>query len=124
MGMADAAVSQGFCGSLANLILLNATAGAPSGALTDVGINDHVMKELGATLIPSLVEPPDQEEAPHLEILRIPGIHPVAVLFERRPRCVERFRRPAQVACLANDESRRVYGCAWPKKSSIVISHL
>ena len=26
------------------------------------------------------------------------GVHSVAVLFERRPRCVERFRRPAQVA--------------------------
>jgi uncharacterized membrane protein len=50
--MADDAVFQGFCGSLANLILLNATAGAASGALTDVGINDHFMKELAATLIP------------------------------------------------------------------------
>jgi hypothetical protein len=26
------------------------------------------------------------------------GVHPVAVLFESRPRCVERLRRPAQVA--------------------------
>ena len=26
------------------------------------------------------------------------GVHPVAVLFERRPRCVEGLRRPAQVA--------------------------
>jgi hypothetical protein len=26
------------------------------------------------------------------------GVHPVAVLFERRPRCVKRLRRPAQVA--------------------------
>jgi len=51
--MADAAVFQGFCGSLANLILLNATAGAASGALTDVGINDHFMKELATTLIPN-----------------------------------------------------------------------
>jgi len=49
----DTAVCQGFCGSLANLILLNAAAGAASGALTDVGINDHFMKELTATLIPS-----------------------------------------------------------------------
>ena len=49
----DTAVGQGFCGSLANLILLNAAAGAASGALTDVGINDHFMKELTATLIPS-----------------------------------------------------------------------
>ena len=49
----DTAMCQGFCGSLANLILLNAAAGAASGALTDVGINDHFMKELTATLIPS-----------------------------------------------------------------------
>jgi len=51
--MADAAVFQGFCGSLANLILVNATTGAASGALTDLGINDHFMKELAAALIPS-----------------------------------------------------------------------
>ena len=51
--IADTAVFQGFCGSLANLILLNAAAGAASGALTDVGINDHFMKEFVATLIPS-----------------------------------------------------------------------
>jgi uncharacterized membrane protein len=51
--ISDTAVSQGFCGSLASLILLNATAGAASGALTDAGINDHFMKELTATLIPS-----------------------------------------------------------------------
>jgi uncharacterized membrane protein len=51
--MADTAVFHGFCGSLVNLILFNATAGAPSGALTDVGINDQFMRELTATLIPS-----------------------------------------------------------------------
>ena len=51
LGAADAAF-QGFCGSLANLILTNAATGAASGALTDVGINDHFMKELTATLIP------------------------------------------------------------------------
>jgi uncharacterized membrane protein len=51
--ISDPAVFQGFCGSLANLIVVNATAGASSGALTDVGINDHFMKELTATLIPS-----------------------------------------------------------------------
>ena len=50
--MADAAVFQGFCGSLTSLILQNAAAGAASGALTDVGINDHFMKELAGTLIP------------------------------------------------------------------------
>jgi len=48
---ADGAVSGGFCGSLTGLIFLNAAAGAASGALTDVGINDHFMKELSATLI-------------------------------------------------------------------------
>jgi uncharacterized membrane protein len=48
----EGAVYGGFCGSLANLILTNAAAGAASGALTDVGINDHFMKELAATLIP------------------------------------------------------------------------
>jgi uncharacterized membrane protein len=48
----DDTVFRGFCGSLACLILQNAAAGAASGALTDVGINDHFMKELAATLIP------------------------------------------------------------------------
>jgi uncharacterized membrane protein len=49
---AEDAVFKGFCGSLTSLIFLNAVAGAGSGALTDVGINDHFMKELAATLIP------------------------------------------------------------------------
>jgi uncharacterized membrane protein len=49
---ADGAVSGGFCGSLTGLICLNAATGAASGALTDVGINDHFMKDLAATLIP------------------------------------------------------------------------
>jgi uncharacterized membrane protein len=49
---ADEAAYGGFCGSLTNVILINAAAGAASGALTDVGINDHFMKELTATLIP------------------------------------------------------------------------
>ena len=44
---------QGFCGSLASLILVNATTAPGSGALNDVGINDHFMKELVATLMPS-----------------------------------------------------------------------
>jgi uncharacterized membrane protein len=51
--ISDTGVFQGFCGSLANLILLNAAGGAASGALADVGITDHFMKELTATLIPS-----------------------------------------------------------------------
>src|SRR5260370_37568362 len=48
---ADGAVSGGFCGSLIGLISLNAAAGAASGALTAVGINDHFMKEVSAALI-------------------------------------------------------------------------
>src|SRR5271166_2957020 len=51
-GTADGAVSGGFLGSLTGLIFLNAAAGAASGALTDVGINEHFMKELSATLSP------------------------------------------------------------------------
>ena len=46
-------VYRGFCGSLASLIFLNAATAAASRALTDVGINDHFMKELAATLIPN-----------------------------------------------------------------------
>ena len=46
-------VFAGFCGSIASLILMNATAGVGSGALSDVGIDDQFMKELTATLIPS-----------------------------------------------------------------------
>jgi uncharacterized membrane protein len=57
---AAGAVSGGFWGSLIGLIFLNplvgmavgAAAGAASGALTDVGINDHFMKELAATMTP------------------------------------------------------------------------
>ena len=45
-----------------------------------------------------LAEVPDQQEAPDLEIPRMRGVHPVAMRFERRPRRVERLRRPAQVA--------------------------
>ena len=54
------AVSGGFWGSLIGLMFLNpllglavgASAGAVSGALTDVGIDDNFMKELGATMTP------------------------------------------------------------------------
>src|ERR1700758_3232852 len=49
---ADGAVSCGFLGSLTGLIFLNAATGAASGALTDVGINDHFMKELSGKLSP------------------------------------------------------------------------
>jgi uncharacterized membrane protein len=51
--IADTVVLQGFRGSLTSLMLQNATGGAASGALTDVGINDHFMKEFVAALIPS-----------------------------------------------------------------------
>jgi len=55
---AAGALSGGFWGSLIGLIFLNpllgfavgATAGAASGALTDVGINDDFMRELAATM--------------------------------------------------------------------------
>jgi len=55
---AAGAVSGGFWGSLIGLIFLNpllglavgATAGAASGALTDLGINDDFMKELASTM--------------------------------------------------------------------------
>ena len=54
------AVSGGFWGSLIGLIFLNpllglavgASAGAISGALTDVGINDNFMKELAGGMTP------------------------------------------------------------------------
>jgi uncharacterized membrane protein len=57
---ATGAASGGFWGTLIGLIFLNpllgfavgATAGAVSGALTDVGINDHFMKELAAAMTP------------------------------------------------------------------------
>ena len=50
---AEGAAFPGFCGSLANLIFTNATAGAAPGALADVGITDRFMKELATVLIPS-----------------------------------------------------------------------
>ena len=50
---AEGTALQGFCGSLANVIFLNATIGAASGALADVGITDRFMKELATVLIPS-----------------------------------------------------------------------
>jgi uncharacterized membrane protein len=57
---AAGAVSGGFWGALVGLIFLNpllgmavgASAGAVSGALTDVGIDDKFMKELAGTLKP------------------------------------------------------------------------
>jgi uncharacterized membrane protein len=54
------AINGGFWGSLIGLMFLNpllglalgASAGAVSGALTDVGIDDNFMKKLGATMTP------------------------------------------------------------------------
>ena len=51
--LAEGAAFQHFCGPLANLIFQNATAGAASGALANVGITDRFMKELATVLIPS-----------------------------------------------------------------------
>jgi uncharacterized membrane protein len=51
--LAEGKAFPSFCGSLANLIFLNATAGGASGALADVGITDRFMKELATVLIPS-----------------------------------------------------------------------
>jgi len=48
----DHALYPGLFTSLANLILMNSAAGAASGALREVGITDHFMKELAATLTP------------------------------------------------------------------------
>lgn len=48
--MADDAVFQGFCGSLTNLIFMNARTSVASGALADVGIDDHFMKTFTSML--------------------------------------------------------------------------
>ena len=58
---AAGAVSGGFWGALIGLIFLNpllglavgASAGAVSGALADIGIDDNFIKELGATMTPN-----------------------------------------------------------------------
>src|SRR5262249_49157720 len=60
----------------------------------------------------ALVETPDQQKAPNLEMLRMRGVRPVAVPFERRLRRIERLGGPAQVArgegnlSLGNDAPR------------------
>ena len=41
---------------------------------------------------------PDQEQAADLQIARMRGIDAVAMRFERRPRGIERLRRPGEVA--------------------------
>jgi uncharacterized membrane protein len=48
----EGAVYGSLCASLANLVLMNATAGHVSGALAEVGLDDHFMKGLTATLTP------------------------------------------------------------------------
>ena len=45
-----------------------------------------------------LLDAANQEKPPNLEVPRMRSIQPVAMRFERRPRGVERRRRPAQVA--------------------------
>ena len=62
-----------------------------------------------------LVEAPDQEQAPDLEIARMRGIDAVALRFQRHARCIEHLRRPGEVArdqCdlgLGNDTPRAGY---------------
>ena len=51
-----------------------------------------------AELAFSLFDAADQQQAPDFEIARMRGIDAVAVCFEGRARCLERLRRPAQVA--------------------------
>ena len=74
--IADDVVFQGFCGSLASLIFLNARTGAASGALADVGINDHFMKTftsmltLGNSALFVLTRTPTPSEDRLLEGLR------------------------------------------------------
>jgi predicted dithiol-disulfide oxidoreductase (DUF899 family) len=63
-----------------------------------------------------LVETPDQEKTPDLEMPRMRGVHRVAVFFECRARRVERLGRPAEVArherdlCLSDDTPRAGHG--------------
>ena len=74
--IADDVVFQGFCGSLASLIFLNARRGVASGALADVGVNDHFMKTftsmlaLGNSALFVLTRTPTPSEDRLLEGLR------------------------------------------------------
>src|SRR4029077_19997323 len=45
-----------------------------------------------------LAEPPDQEQAPDLEVARVRGVREVTVGVQRRPSGVERSRGPTEVA--------------------------
>ena len=68
-----------------------------------------------------VVEAPDEQEAPDLEIARMRGIDAIAVRFERGPRGFEPLRRPPQLArdqCdlrLGNDTPRAGNGLSWPE---------
>jgi hypothetical protein len=44
-----------------------------------------------------LVEAPNQEEAADFEMPRVCGVYPIAMSFKRRPRRLQRFRRPAKL---------------------------
>ena len=74
--MDDRAVYGGLCTTIAHLILMNAAAGSASGALAELGINDHFMKELAATLVPGssalfvLTRSPSPDREQMLEELR------------------------------------------------------
>jgi predicted dithiol-disulfide oxidoreductase (DUF899 family) len=71
----------------------------------------------------SLVNTPDQEKAPDLEMTRMRGVNPVAVFFERRLRRSERRRPPAEVArheCdlrLGDNTPRTSYGLSRPERA-------
>jgi len=59
-----------------------------------------------------LIKAPDQKEAADFETARVRGVHAVTMRFKRRACCVERFRRPAQIArgkrdlCLGDNTPR------------------
>jgi hypothetical protein len=52
---------------------------------------------------------PDQKESPDFKIARKPGVQAVAVRLEGRPRSVEHFRRPTQIARGKGDFSLGYY---------------
>ena len=76
--IADDLVFQGFCGSLANLILANAATGAASRALTDVGIDDRFMKTFtsllafGSSVLFVFTRPPTPSNYRLLEVWIVP----------------------------------------------------
>ena len=66
---------------------------------------------------------PDQEKAPDFEMPCMCCVHPVAMLFQRRPRPAERCRLPAQVARherdlgLGDDTPRTGHGRSWAERA-------